>query len=226
MVGLRRFAKKRQAFQQAKTVGCCSGIARPSLVEHQLADVEVKSLATLLPPATRQLWATLRNHVRRRSRGRSRQSRYQRRSHSYGAIISQTAKLISGGPWVLRHRWIRSAVRSSAWLYPPLPRRWIAAAEHDRKDHDHLAFDTVVDDIREAADAEGSYSISIDAHPLGISLNPGERLGALDTKSEPSPADLSSYHLRPASRSATTSGRYRSTNFIDYPAGDREPRPT
>ena len=40
-VGFRRFAKKRQAFQQAKTVGCCSGIARPSLVEHQLADLDL-----------------------------------------------------------------------------------------------------------------------------------------------------------------------------------------
>jgi hypothetical protein len=68
-----------------------------------------------------------------------------------------------------------------------LPRRWIAASEHDREDHDDLALDTVVDDVREPADAEGSYSISIDANPLRVSLNPRERLGALDDKvrSEP-----------------------------------------
>ena len=68
-VRFRRFAKKRQAFQQAKTVGCCRGIARPSLIKHQLADIEVKPVASLLPPTTRQLLASLENHVRRRSRG-------------------------------------------------------------------------------------------------------------------------------------------------------------
>ena len=68
-VRFRRFAKKRQAFQQAKTVGCCRGIARPSLIKHQLADIEVKPVASLLPLTTRQLLASLENHVRRRSRG-------------------------------------------------------------------------------------------------------------------------------------------------------------
>ena len=68
-VRFRRFAKKRQTFQQAKTVGCCRGIARPSLIKHQLADIEVKPVASLLPLTTRQLLASLENHVRRRSRG-------------------------------------------------------------------------------------------------------------------------------------------------------------
>ena len=52
-VGFSRFAKERQSFKQAKAVRRCRGIARPSLIKHQLADVEVESLATLLPPAMR-----------------------------------------------------------------------------------------------------------------------------------------------------------------------------
>jgi hypothetical protein len=52
-VGFSRFAKERQSFEQAKAVRRCRGIARPRLIKHQLADVEVESLATLLPPATR-----------------------------------------------------------------------------------------------------------------------------------------------------------------------------
>jgi hypothetical protein len=52
-VGFSRFAKERQSFEQAKAVRRCRGIARPSLIKHQLADVEVESLSTLLPPATR-----------------------------------------------------------------------------------------------------------------------------------------------------------------------------
>ena len=42
-----------------KTVGCCRGIARPSLIKHQLADIEVKPVASLLPPTTRQLFGEL-----------------------------------------------------------------------------------------------------------------------------------------------------------------------
>jgi hypothetical protein len=64
-VSFRRFAKKRQAFQQANAVGCRSGITRPSLIEYQLADIEVKSLAPLLPPTARQLLASLENHIGR-----------------------------------------------------------------------------------------------------------------------------------------------------------------
>jgi hypothetical protein len=102
--------------------------------------------------------------------------------------IRRTQKLIRGGPSNLHHHWIQSAVLSSAWFYPPLPRRWIAAAEYDRKDHDQLTFDAVVYDVRKAADAEGPYSISIDAYPFRISLNPSEGLGALDNevRAEPS----------------------------------------
>jgi alkylation response protein AidB-like acyl-CoA dehydrogenase/DNA-binding CsgD family transcriptional regulator len=59
--------------------------------------------------------------------------------------------------------------------------------------HDHLAVGTVMDDLREAAHAEGSYSVSSDAHPLRISLNPSEGLGALDNevRAEPSGPTLS-----------------------------------
>ena len=68
-VGFSRFAKERQSFEQAKAVRRCRGIARPGLIKHQLADVEVEILATLLPPATRQLLSGLEYNVGGRSRG-------------------------------------------------------------------------------------------------------------------------------------------------------------
>jgi hypothetical protein len=57
-------------------------------------------------------------------------------------------------PMIL-HR-MQAAVRSCVRFYPPSPRSRIASSEHDCEDHDHLTFNTVVDDVGKAAHAKGS----------------------------------------------------------------------
>ena len=67
-ISFRRLAKERQAFEQTQAIRRSRRITRPGLIQDKLADVEVELLATLLPPATRQLLKGLENHVGRRSR--------------------------------------------------------------------------------------------------------------------------------------------------------------
>lgn len=64
-VGFRRFAKKRQAFEQTKAIHRSGPITRPRFIKHELAYVEVKTSASVLPPATRQFLAGLEHHVGR-----------------------------------------------------------------------------------------------------------------------------------------------------------------